>query len=163
MQIIDTLASYLLVYATENVCGFKYFILQLYIRLCVSALFNTHIYIWGHTDNRLIPLKAGRAVFENHTKCNGHHLSLHKGAWRLYIMLSNLLFHGSNQITSYINYNNTKFKMHVYLFFFSERGICLPTVSLWLLFVYIEASIRLRELKNLPFNLDLCRPFAAHW
>ncbi|XP_052808985.1 macoilin-like isoform X2 [Mya arenaria] len=44
----------------------------------------------------------------------------------------------------------------------TERGICLPTVSLWLLFVYIEASIRLRELKNLPFNLDLCRPFAAH-
>lgn len=44
----------------------------------------------------------------------------------------------------------------------TERGICLPTVSLWLLFVYIEASVRLRELKNLPFNLDLCRPFAAH-
>lgn len=46
---------------------------------------------------------------------------------------------------------------------FVERGICLPTVSLWLLFVYIEASVRLRELKALPFNLDLCRPFAAHW
>jgi hypothetical protein len=44
----------------------------------------------------------------------------------------------------------------------TERGICLPTVSLWLLFVYIEASVRLRELKNLPFHLDLCRPFAAH-
>ena len=44
----------------------------------------------------------------------------------------------------------------------TERGICLPTVSLWLLFVYIEASVRLRELKALPFNLDLCRPFAAH-
>jgi len=50
----------------------------------------------------------------------------------------------------------------------TEKGICLPTVFLWLLFVYIEAAIRLREyklhidLKNLPFNLDLCRPFAAH-
>eukprot|EP00105_Crassostrea_gigas_P033405 XP_011456782.1 PREDICTED: macoilin [Crassostrea gigas] len=44
----------------------------------------------------------------------------------------------------------------------TDRGICLPTVSLWLLFVYIEASVRLRELKNIPFNLDLCRPFAAH-
>ncbi|RUS78285.1 hypothetical protein EGW08_013949 [Elysia chlorotica] len=44
----------------------------------------------------------------------------------------------------------------------TERGICLQTVSLWLLFVYIEASIRLRELKSLPFNLDLCRPFACH-
>lgn len=46
---------------------------------------------------------------------------------------------------------------------FSDRGLCLPTVSLWLLFVYVEASVRLRELKNLPFHLDLCRPFAAHW
>ncbi|XP_029648235.1 macoilin-like [Octopus sinensis] len=44
----------------------------------------------------------------------------------------------------------------------TERGICLPTVSLWLIFVYIEASVRLRELKSLPFNLALCRPFAAH-
>ena len=45
----------------------------------------------------------------------------------------------------------------------TDRGICLPTVSLWLLFVYIEASVRLKELKNLPFHLDLCRPFAANW
>ncbi|XP_076466797.1 macoilin-like [Babylonia areolata] len=44
----------------------------------------------------------------------------------------------------------------------TERGICLPTVSLWLLFVYIEASVRMRELRNLPYYLDLCRPFAAH-
>ncbi|KAI1294976.1 Macoilin [Halotydeus destructor] len=44
----------------------------------------------------------------------------------------------------------------------TERGICLPTVSLWLLFVYVEASVRLKELKSLPFHLDLCRPFAAH-
>lgn len=45
----------------------------------------------------------------------------------------------------------------------TEKGICLPTISLWLIFVYIEASIRLKELKNSPFHLDLCRPFAAHW
>ena len=50
----------------------------------------------------------------------------------------------------------------------SEKGFCVPTVFLWLLFVYIEASIRLKEfkahldLKHLPFHLDLCRPFAAH-
>lgn len=43
----------------------------------------------------------------------------------------------------------------------TDRGVCLPTVSLWLLFVYIEASVRLKELKT-PYNLDLCRPFAAH-
>lgn len=45
----------------------------------------------------------------------------------------------------------------------TEKGLCLPTISLWSLFVYIEASVRLKELKNLPFHLDLCRPFAAHW
>ena len=54
-------------------------------------------------------------------------------------------------------------------FLVTEKGICLPTVFLWLLFVYIEAAIRLKEYKfhfdtkNLPFHLDLCRPFAAHW
>lgn len=46
-------------------------------------------------------------------------------------------------------------------FVFSERGVCLPTVSLWILFVYIEAAIRFKDLKN--FHVDLCRPFAAHW
>ena len=45
----------------------------------------------------------------------------------------------------------------------SEKGVCLPTIILWLLFVYIEAAVRLRDLRHLPFHLDLCRPFAAHW
>merc|ERR1712025_323684 len=50
----------------------------------------------------------------------------------------------------------------------TEKETCLPTVFLWLLFVYIEAAVRLKEdklhfdTKNLPFHLDLCRPFAAH-
>ena len=46
---------------------------------------------------------------------------------------------------------------------FVDRGPCLPTLSLWLLFVYVEASVRLRGIKTIPFHLDLCRPFAAHW
>jgi len=45
----------------------------------------------------------------------------------------------------------------------TERGVCLPTVLLWLMFLYIEVAVRLRELRNFPFHLDLCRPFAAHW
>lgn len=49
----------------------------------------------------------------------------------------------------------------------ADRGICLPTVSLWLLFIYVEASVRLKELsvasRAFPFTLDLARPFAAHW
>ena len=44
-----------------------------------------------------------------------------------------------------------------------ERGVCMPTVLLWLLFLYIEVAVRLREFKSFPFHLDLCRPFAAHW
>lgn len=40
----------------------------------------------------------------------------------------------------------------------TEKGVCLPTISLWLLFVYIEASLRLKTSKT----IDLCRPFAAH-
>ncbi|XP_057306990.1 macoilin-1-like [Hydractinia symbiolongicarpus] len=44
----------------------------------------------------------------------------------------------------------------------TERGPCIATISLWLVFVYVEASVRLREIKAAPFHLDLCRPFAAH-
>nr|AAX11930.1 macoilin [Ciona savignyi] len=44
----------------------------------------------------------------------------------------------------------------------TDKGICIPTVSLWLFFMYIEATMRLRDLKNSPFHIDLCRPFAAH-
>ena len=45
----------------------------------------------------------------------------------------------------------------------TDKGVCLPTVMLWLLFLYIEAAVRLRDLRHMPFHLDLCRPFAAHW
>ncbi|KAG7167941.1 Macoilin-like [Homarus americanus] len=44
----------------------------------------------------------------------------------------------------------------------TERGVCMPTVVLWALFIYIEALVRLKDIKNVPFHLDLCRPFAAH-
>uniref|UniRef100_A0A914WUY7 Macoilin n=1 Tax=Plectus sambesii TaxID=2011161 RepID=A0A914WUY7_9BILA len=49
----------------------------------------------------------------------------------------------------------------------ADRGVCMPTVSLWLLFLYVEASVRLKDVSAVqrtvfPFTLDLCRPFAAH-
>ncbi|CAB3379015.1 Hypothetical predicted protein [Cloeon dipterum] len=44
----------------------------------------------------------------------------------------------------------------------TEKGICLPTIMLWLLFVYVEAAVRFRDVRHIPFHLDLCRPFAAH-
>jgi hypothetical protein len=39
--------------------------------------------------------------------------------------------------------------------------ICLPTVILWLIFIWMEAKIRWKDNRNIP-HLDLCRPFAAH-
>ncbi|CAG9857973.1 unnamed protein product [Phyllotreta striolata] len=44
----------------------------------------------------------------------------------------------------------------------TDKGICAPTVILWVLFVYLEAAVRLRDVKHMPGHLDLCRPFAAH-
>lgn len=43
-----------------------------------------------------------------------------------------------------------------------DKGICLPTIILWMLFVYLEAAIRWKDSRHMP-HLDLCRPFAAHW
>lgn len=47
-------------------------------------------------------------------------------------------------------------------FSFTDKGICLPTIILWMLFVYLEAGIRWKDSRHIP-HLDLCRPFAAHW
>lgn len=44
----------------------------------------------------------------------------------------------------------------------TDKGICLPTIVLWMLFVYLEAAIRLKDLRHMPSHMDLCRPFAAH-
>ena len=66
-------------------------------------------------------------------------------------------------------YENIYFSHYKRLSIIAEKGVCIPTVFLWLLFIYVEASIRLKEFKasvdirNMPFHLDLCRPFAAHW
>ncbi|KRZ21457.1 Macoilin [Trichinella pseudospiralis] len=49
-----------------------------------------------------------------------------------------------------------------YVWHAADRGICLPTTTLWMIFLYVEASVRLKELKTLPLTLDLCRPLAAH-
>nr|XP_015204514.1 PREDICTED: macoilin-like isoform X1 [Lepisosteus oculatus] len=42
----------------------------------------------------------------------------------------------------------------------TEKGLCLSTVSLWLLLVYIEGSLRFKDLKNSHVNLS--HLFAAH-
>lgn len=44
----------------------------------------------------------------------------------------------------------------------TDKGICAPTIVLWVLFVYLETAVRLRDVKHMPGHLDLCRPFAAH-
>lgn len=44
----------------------------------------------------------------------------------------------------------------------TDKGVCLPTIILWMLFVYLEAAVRLKDLRHMPSHMDLCRPFAAH-
>lgn len=44
----------------------------------------------------------------------------------------------------------------------TDKGICAPTIIMWMLFVYLEAAVRLKDVKHIPGHLDLCRPFAAH-
>uniref|UniRef100_A0A182P8D9 Macoilin n=1 Tax=Anopheles epiroticus TaxID=199890 RepID=A0A182P8D9_9DIPT len=39
----------------------------------------------------------------------------------------------------------------------TDKGICLPTIILWILFVYLEAAIRWKDSRNIP-HLNLCRP-----
>lgn len=43
----------------------------------------------------------------------------------------------------------------------AEKGVCISTVSLWILLVYTEASLRLKDLKT--SNANLSHLFAAHW
>lgn len=43
----------------------------------------------------------------------------------------------------------------------AEKGICISTASLWILLVYTEASLRLKDLKTSHANLS--HLFAAHW
>lgn len=45
----------------------------------------------------------------------------------------------------------------------ADKGFCLPTIFLWMLFLYLEGAVRWRDdSKSIP-HVDLCRPFAAHW
>lgn len=46
-------------------------------------------------------------------------------------------------------------------FLCAEKGICISTASLWILLVYTEASLRLKDLKTSHANLS--HLFAAHW
>lgn len=50
-----------------------------------------------------------------------------------------------------------------WFFVFLERGMCVPTVAICFLLLYVEVAIRLRDSKTIPLSIDLCRPFAAHW
>jgi len=65
---------------------------------------------------------------------------------------------GYNTFGKQVKYGKNFNNIHIVLNIL-ERGICLGTVVLWVLFVWLEASVRLREIKT----IDLCRPFAAHW
>lgn len=48
------------------------------------------------------------------------------------------------------------------LTWYSERGLTLVSILIWIFFIAMEAFVRLREMKQLPFQFELCQPFAAH-
>lgn len=57
---------------------------------------------------------------------------------------------------------SVQYSSHVIISYVSaEKGICISTVSLWILLVYTEASLRLKDLKTSHANLS--HLFAAHW
>ncbi|KAH9520566.1 Macoilin [Dermatophagoides farinae] len=45
---------------------------------------------------------------------------------------------------------------------YSERGLTLFTIIIWFTLIMIETFVRLKEMKNVPFQFEICRPFAAH-
>ncbi|KAL3316251.1 hypothetical protein Ciccas_005105 [Cichlidogyrus casuarinus] len=50
----------------------------------------------------------------------------------------------------------------IYLLWHIERGVCLPTCVLFLVFMLFEIEFRARELKHFTSSISLFRPFAAH-
>lgn len=45
----------------------------------------------------------------------------------------------------------------------TDKGICVPTIFLSILFIYFEAAVRLKDMRqHMSGHLNLCRPFAAH-
>merc|ERR1712183_426328 len=44
----------------------------------------------------------------------------------------------------------------------TDRGICIPTLLLWTIFMYVETVLRLKNLRNHSLHVKLCLPFAAH-
>ncbi|XP_067945917.1 macoilin-1-like isoform X2 [Watersipora subatra] len=45
----------------------------------------------------------------------------------------------------------------------TDKGLCLSSVTLWLIFIYVEAVLRIKDARApRSFNMDLTRPFAAH-
>lgn len=44
----------------------------------------------------------------------------------------------------------------------AERGVCLPTVSLWVLFVYIETWLQMHSDRHAFLHTEFSRHFAAH-
>ncbi|KAJ9584797.1 hypothetical protein L9F63_020851, partial [Diploptera punctata] len=52
---------------------------------------------------------------------------------------------------------------YVWVQYVWHTELCIKLVFQWMMFfTYNEAAVRLRDLRHLPFHLDLCRPFAAH-
>ncbi len=45
---------------------------------------------------------------------------------------------------------------------YSERGMTFFSIFIWMFVICMEAFFRLRELKAMPVQFEICKPFAAH-
>lgn len=46
---------------------------------------------------------------------------------------------------------------------FTEKCVSWPVVTLLVLYIYVEAYIRLNNPDHIPYKLILCKPLAANW
>ncbi|XP_056620211.1 macoilin isoform X1 [Triplophysa dalaica] len=76
----------------------------------------------------------------------------------IFVPLHWLFFAASTYVL--LNYMWHTVPVHLLIYRFAEKGICMSTVTLWILLVYMEASMRLRDLKSPHANLS--HLFAAH-
>ncbi|KAA0708643.1 Macoilin Transmembrane protein 57 [Triplophysa tibetana] len=76
----------------------------------------------------------------------------------IFVPLHWLFFAASTYVL--LNYMWHTVPVYLLIYRFAEKGICMSTVTLWILLVYMEASLRLRDLKSPHANLS--HLFAAH-
>lgn len=117
--------------------------------LCIIQLYMAHRWVCG--------LLVCFCFYFHHTYRT--YETLHRSKESRVLLHFNEILKIVNNVNNFIRINITVDS----LFYVSlaEKGMCISTVSLWILLVYTEASLRLKDLKTSHANLS--HLFAAHW